>query len=71
LRALQNLHDQGQVGNPLVGALLNRLQPRDLSLGHLQPDLFRGLFARQRENHRFQRINVVRQVAKGQIHAGE
>ena len=32
LRALQDLHDQRQVGNPLVGALFDRLQPGDFSL---------------------------------------
>ncbi|MNL24258.1 hypothetical protein D3C87_1456850 [compost metagenome] len=71
LRALQNLQDRCEVGNPLVGILLHRLQPNDLSFSSFQPRFFRRLLARHRENHRFQRVHVVRQVVKGQIHAKE
>ncbi|MET3759366.1 hypothetical protein ABID08_006752 [Rhizobium binae] len=71
LGTLQNLQDRCEVGNPLVGALLHRLQPGDLSFSGLQSGFFRSLLARHREDHRFQRVNVVRQVVRGQIHGNE
>lgn len=71
LGALQNLQDRCEIGNPLVGTLLHRRQSGDLSFSGLHSDFFRSLLARHRENHRFQRVNVVRQVVRGHIHGNE
>lgn len=66
LRALQNLQDRREIGNPLVGALLDGLQPGDLrlgccdpSFGDYDPGLARSLLASHGKDHRLQRINVV------------
>jgi len=65
LPALQNFQDRGEVGDSLVGALLDGLQPGDLCRRGYKPALVRSLLAGHRNDHRFQRIDVVRQVVSG------
>ncbi|GAA5666960.1 hypothetical protein Brsp07_05483 [Brucella sp. NBRC 14130] len=44
LGALQNLQDRCEVGNPLVGAFLDRFQSGDLGLCRDKPSLVRSPF---------------------------
>ena len=65
LRALQNLQDRREIGDPLVGAFLDRLQPDDLGPRCCKPALVFGLLTGHREDHRLERIDVIRQVGNG------
>lgn len=74
LRALQDVHDRRQVGDPLFGCRLHRLQTgdfrhRSVQSGRIPAGDF-GMFAHHCLNHRRQRINIVRQFGNGQNHGG-
>ncbi len=55
LGTLQNLQDRRQSGDPLVGFLLDSLHSGDFGLS-------RSLLCAHRDDHRFQRFDVVRKV---------
>ncbi|PWJ82315.1 hypothetical protein C7441_10983 [Pseudaminobacter salicylatoxidans] len=59
LCALQNLQDRREVGDPLVGAFLDCLQPGDLGRRRCKTNFVCSTLLGHREDQRLQRINIV------------
>ena len=71
LRALQDLQDRCEIGDPLVGALLDGLQTGNLGRRGGKSGLVCSLLTRHRKDHRLERIDIIWQVGNGQNHEKE
>ena len=71
LRALQDLQDRSEIGDALISAPLDSLQPGNLGRRGGKSGLVCSLLTRHRKDHRLEGTDIIWQVGNGQNHAKE